>query len=66
MKSGTESGMVGEEAPSRADGRAIRNPETRVMPSHVLLGRQRRLHIDHGGERYILRETRHGKLILTK
>lgn len=38
----------------------------RRVTSQVLLGRQRYLHIEHGGERYVLRVTRQGKLILTK
>ncbi|OOG21234.1 hypothetical protein B1C78_16470 [Thioalkalivibrio denitrificans] len=41
-----------------------RSPE--VLSSHVLLGRHRQVLIEHQGERYVLRITRHGKLILTK
>ena len=38
----------------------------RVVPSRELLGEQGRLQIEHQGERYLLRVTRQGKLILTK
>jgi hemin uptake protein HemP len=38
----------------------------RVVPSHALLGEQGKLQIEHQGERYLLRITRQGKLILTK
>ena len=38
----------------------------RVVPSHELLGEQGQLQIEHQGERYLLRITRQGKLILTK
>lgn len=38
----------------------------RVIPSRTLLGPAGRAVIEHRGERYALRETRLGKLILTK
>lgn len=38
----------------------------RVLASEVLLAGNRKLVIEHRGERYWLRETRQGKLILTK
>ena len=44
----------------------IRPDVPRVIPSHELLGERGQLHIEHQGERYLLRVTRQGKLILTK
>lgn len=41
-------------------------PTPRMIPSEQLLGVQGTLHIEHQGERYVLRITRQGKLILTK
>jgi len=38
----------------------------RVLDSKQLFHEARTVHIDHGGERYILRITRENKLILTK
>ena len=38
----------------------------RLVASRQLLGEQGQLHIEHQGERYVLRITRQGKLILTK
>ncbi|MCB1907809.1 MAG: hemin uptake protein HemP [Rhodocyclaceae bacterium] len=38
----------------------------RVLASEALLAGHRKLVIEHRGERYCLRETRQGKLILTK
>lgn len=38
----------------------------RMIPSEQLLGENGQLHIEHQGERYVLRITRQGKLILTK
>lgn len=40
--------------------------EPKVIGSQALLGGSRQLFIDHEGERYILRLTSKGKLILTK
>ncbi|QLI82591.1 hemin uptake protein HemP [Chitinibacter fontanus] len=37
-----------------------------VVQSQQLLGGQRQIVIEHYGERYVLRETSQGKLILTK
>ncbi|WP_081413082.1 hemin uptake protein HemP [Chitinilyticum aquatile] len=37
-----------------------------TLHSHQLLNGQRQVVIEHRGERYILRETSQGKLILTK
>ncbi|MBE9610920.1 hemin uptake protein HemP [Chitinilyticum piscinae] len=37
-----------------------------TLHSHQLLQGQRQIVIEHRGERYILRETSQGKLILTK
>lgn len=39
---------------------------TRQVSSAALLGNREALAIQHQGERYILRQTRAGKLILTK
>ncbi|WP_018233973.1 hemin uptake protein HemP [Thioalkalivibrio thiocyanodenitrificans] len=49
---------------ARESAASPQSPE--VLPSHVLLGRRRQVQIEHLGERYTLRVTRHGKLILTK
>ncbi|SER16962.1 Hemin uptake protein HemP [Faunimonas pinastri] len=38
----------------------------REIASDALLGGRRELVIMHGSERYVLRQTRQGKLILTK
>lgn len=38
----------------------------RLITSQALLGEQRRIVIEHNGQRYLLRETHAGKLILTK
>lgn len=40
--------------------------ETQSVSSESLLGRRGELKIQHNGEQYSLRRTRHGKLILTK
>lgn len=40
--------------------------EARVLPAHALFQGTRMLVIEHESERYVLRITRHGKLILTK
>jgi hemin uptake protein HemP len=37
-----------------------------VVPSTQLLGGRSVIHIDHNGERYVLRLTRNDRLILTK
>jgi hemin uptake protein HemP len=44
----------------------VRPAAPRLVPSRQLLGEQGQLHIEHQGERYVLRITRQGKLILTK
>lgn len=41
-------------------------PEARMVTTDALFQSARSLVIEHGGERYILRLTRNGKLILTK
>ena len=43
-----------------------RTASTRQVNSEALLGNRETLEIQHQGERYILRQTRAGKLILTK
>lgn len=50
-------------APQPVDKRAA---APRVIPSGELLGARGQLLIEHQGERYLLRVTRQGKLILTK
>ena len=40
--------------------------DDRHITSQALLGEQRRIVIEHNGQRYLLRETHAGKLILTK
>jgi hemin uptake protein HemP len=42
------------------------DPEIPRIDSGVLLGASGRVVIEHHGQRYELRETRYGKLILTK
>lgn len=42
------------------------NKNTAFIASRELLGEETRLHIRHNRERYLLRLTRAGKLILTK
>lgn len=42
------------------------NEQTTFVASRDLLGADTRLHIRHNRERYLLRLTRAGKLILTK
>ena len=41
-------------------------PTDRKINSHTLLGAEGRVVIEHGGQRYLLRQTHAGKLILTK
>lgn len=43
-----------------------RPPPPRLVSASALLGNQREMLIEHGGERYRLSLTRNGKLILTK
>lgn len=45
---------------------AISSGKTREIDSNALLGAERRVRILHAGQVYELRETRYGKLILTK
>lgn len=40
--------------------------DDRLIIRQALLGEQRRVVIEHNGQRYLLRETHAGKLILTK
>lgn len=42
------------------------NNQAAFVASRDLLGRESRIHIRHNNERYMLRLTRAGKLILTK
>jgi hemin uptake protein HemP len=41
-------------------------PETRPIPARELFGQSTVVFIEHRGERYQLRQTKNGKLILTK
>ena len=41
-------------------------PTDRKINSRSLLGAEGRVVIEHGGQRYLLRQTHAGKLILTK
>ncbi|XZG69371.1 hemin uptake protein HemP [Chitinibacteraceae bacterium HSL-7] len=41
-------------------------PALGIVHSHQLLNGQRQIVIEHHGERYVLRQTSQGKLILTK
>lgn len=52
-------------AAAPAGGRPPAAP-IKVVDSRSLFGDRRELHIEHNGERYLLRMTRLGKLILTK
>ena len=45
---------------------AVAAPAGRVLDSRAILGRQQEVTIRHRDETYRLRETRQGKLILTK
>ncbi|WP_348946366.1 hemin uptake protein HemP [Chitinibacter sp. FCG-7] len=49
--------------PSASAAATVSRP---VVQSQQLLGGQRQIVIEHHGERYVLRETSQGKLILTK
>lgn len=50
----------------RSAGDALAEREIPRIDSTVLLGSTGRVVIEHHGQRYELRETRYGKLILTK
>lgn len=47
-------------------GEPAGRPQERVYDSRALFGGDLQVFIDHGQERYVLRRTRQGKLILTK
>ena len=53
---------------STSTGRDTNHPDPEIpqIDSGVLLGASGRVVIEHHGQRYELRETRYGKLILTK
>ena len=57
-----------EHAPAHSPAPARRNDERaeRVIDSRTLFGLAREIRITHNGESYSLRQTRLGKLILTK
>ncbi|HEX4987074.1 MAG TPA: hemin uptake protein HemP [Burkholderiales bacterium] len=60
---------IGEEtlaAPAANVVRTAAPAGRRQLPSRELLGGGNELHIEHNGEIYTLRQTRQGKLILTK
>ncbi len=52
--------------PKCGEAREINSNEASVIDSRMLLGRDGRIFIRHKGQHYELRETRFGKLILTK
>jgi len=65
---GDESGRAPASGAGRNDRRNDRPTDNRIprIDSTVLLGPAGRVVIEHHGQRYELRETRFGKLILTK
>lgn len=61
--------LAGEMLMAPADKTAYQGLSTaarRKLASSELLGGNNELHIEHNGEIYTLRQTRQGKLILTK
>ena len=60
-------GHIKDESPSAAKPPSAARPELeRSVSTQELLGGAQRLWIEHAAERYLLRVTRSGKLILTK
>jgi len=53
-------------APNSANAIAGIPPDAPVVEAATLFGRHRQVVIGHNGCRYVLRITRHGKLILNK
>lgn len=53
-------------SPRRDDKPQLASHETKPIPSLALFGQSPVVFIEHRGERYQLRQTRNGKLILTK
>jgi hemin uptake protein HemP len=53
-------------APNSANAIAGVPPDAPVVEAATLFGRHRQVVIGHNGCRYVLRITRHGKLILNK
>ena len=43
-----------------------KSPPAKCLDSHALFEGAREIRIDHGGQEYRLRQTRNGKLVLTK
>jgi len=58
---------AGESKPERvADASEIAHRHSRSVDSQALFGGAETVHIQHRGVTYTLRQTRNGKLILTK
>lgn len=63
----TQAGIAGAAAASnRANAVASVPADAPVVEAATLFGRHRQVVIGHNGCRYVLRITRHGKLILNK
>jgi hemin uptake protein HemP len=56
---------IKESPPAEPASARSRETQVRVIPSKELLGDAQRVWIEHAAERYLLRVTRSGKLILT-
>ena len=54
------------EARSTNPSQLVQNPPAKYLDSRVLFEGTREIRIDHDGQEYRLRQTRNGKLILTK
>jgi hemin uptake protein HemP len=55
-----------EQAIGTATTRTSNESDGRVVQAAALFGDRQRVLIEHGNERYVLRLTKNGKLILTK
>lgn len=62
---GAEEGVTTERKP-RVSERPVEEKASRVVQAEELFQGEKTLVIEHQGTRYVLRETRNGKLILTK
>jgi hemin uptake protein HemP len=65
QEEGAEEGVTTERKP-RETGRPVEEKSSRVVQAGDLFQGEKTLIIEHRGTRYVLRETRNGKLILTK
>jgi hemin uptake protein HemP len=54
------------EARNTSPSQLAQNPPAKYLDSRVLFEGAREIRIDHDGQEYRLRQTRNGKLILTK